>query len=97
MRTNDRSIVRWLTSGTGYLSAHDPRVWVGLGPASAIEQVEVKWPAGGVQTWRNLKVDRIFEIEEDREEIRETPPTERTLHAAGRPTAACRKRVLVPE
>jgi enediyne biosynthesis protein E4 len=73
VRTKTGSAVRWLTSGTGYLSVHDARVWVGLGTAIVIEQVEVNWPAGGVQTWRNLKVDRIFEIEEDREEIKETP------------------------
>jgi enediyne biosynthesis protein E4 len=72
VRTKTVSIVRWLTSGTGYLSSHDPRFWVGLGRESAVERVDVKWPAGNVQTWQNLKTDRIFEIEEDRDEIRET-------------------------
>jgi tetratricopeptide (TPR) repeat protein len=70
VRTKTLSIVRWLTGGTGYLSSHDPRVWVGLGAESAVERIEVKWPAGKVQTWRNLSADRIFEIEEDREEVR---------------------------
>ena len=31
VQTEDRTIVRWMTSGTGYLSAHDPRIWIGLG------------------------------------------------------------------
>jgi enediyne biosynthesis protein E4 len=71
VHTKDRSVVRWVTSGTGYLSAHDPRVWVGLGLASAVERVDIKWPAGGLQTWRNLDADQIYDIEEDREGIRQ--------------------------
>jgi hypothetical protein len=71
VRTKSHSTVRWLSAGTGYLSSHDLRVWVGLGPENTVERIEVKWPAGGVQTWRDLYVDRICEIEEDREAIRE--------------------------
>jgi tetratricopeptide (TPR) repeat protein len=59
-----RSLVRWLTSGTGYLSAHDPRLWLGLGDATKIDRLEVEWPSGCVQSWTNLVVDRILEIEE---------------------------------
>ena len=76
VRTKDRSIVRWLTSGTGYLSSHESRLWIGLGPATSVERVLVKWPSGAVQSWQDLRVDRIFEFEEDREEIRE--PARRT-------------------
>ena len=71
VHTKDRSIVRWVTSGTGYLSSHDPRVWVGLGPESAVERVEIKWPAGSVQTWSNLDADHIYEIEEDRKGLQQ--------------------------
>ncbi len=77
VQTGDRAIVRWLTSGTGYLSAHDPRLWISLGGAASARRVEVKWPSGHVQSWQNLDADRILEIEEDRVELRQ---------AAGRST-----------
>jgi hypothetical protein len=76
VQTKDRSIERWLTCGTGYLSSHDPRVWIGLGPATSVERVQVKWPSGRVQSWQNLRADRIVEIEEDRDELAE--PTGRS-------------------
>jgi tetratricopeptide (TPR) repeat protein len=70
VRTRDRSLVRWWTAGTGYLSSHEPAIWIGLAAATKIDQIEVKWPAGMVQTWRNLDVDRLYEIEEGSEELR---------------------------
>jgi tetratricopeptide (TPR) repeat protein len=72
VQAGERSITRWLTSGTGYLSAHDRRLWIGLGNATSAQRVEVKWPSGRMQSWQNLNADRILEIEEDREEVRET-------------------------
>jgi tetratricopeptide (TPR) repeat protein len=70
-RTRSASATRCLTSGSGYLSAHDPRLWFGLGEAVQVESLEVTWPSGRVQSWRNLDVDRIVEIEEGQAEIRE--------------------------
>ena len=65
------TVVRWVTGGTGYLSAHDPRVWFGLGALSRVERLEVRWPSGLLQAWENLDADRILEIEEGVEEIHE--------------------------
>jgi hypothetical protein len=42
-----RSKVR--AGGTSYLSASDPRLLFGLGAATAVEQVEVRWPSGRVE------------------------------------------------
>jgi hypothetical protein len=63
-RAGGRTIVRWLTSGTGYLSAHDPRLWFGLGDAARVERLEIRWPSGVVQVWTDLAVDCILGIEE---------------------------------
>src|SRR5262249_36066969 len=57
-RAGGRSQVRWLTSGTSYLSSSDPRLWLGVGSARVVEQLEVRWPSGAVQAWSNLPVDR---------------------------------------
>jgi tetratricopeptide (TPR) repeat protein len=64
-RAGGRSWTRWLTSGTSYLSASDPRLWFGLGSAAKIEQLEVRWPSGALQTWANLPADQILDIQED--------------------------------
>jgi enediyne biosynthesis protein E4 len=76
-RAGARSLVRWSTSGTGYLSAHDPRLWFGLGDATEIDRLEVRWPTGRHQSWTNLAADRILEIEEDREEFHEIAGNQR--------------------
>jgi tetratricopeptide (TPR) repeat protein len=72
-RADGRSMVRWMTSGTGYLSAHDPRIWIGLGAAHWIDRLEVKWPSGVTQVWSDVAPDRILEIAEDRSELKEMP------------------------
>ncbi len=59
-----RSSVRWLTSGTSYLSASDSRLWFGLGKERLVEHLEVRWPSGLLQTWPNLTADRILELTE---------------------------------
>jgi hypothetical protein len=63
-RAGGRSQVRWLTSGTSYLSASDSRLWFGLGPSPIAEHLEVRWPSGEVQSWSRLPADRILDIEE---------------------------------
>jgi hypothetical protein len=41
-----------------YASAHDPRVLVGLGAATAVPRVRVVWPSGRIEEWTNLAVDQ---------------------------------------
>jgi hypothetical protein len=59
-----RTQVRWLTSGTSYLAASDPRVSFGLGPAESVELLEVRWPSGAVQSWETIRADRVVQIRE---------------------------------
>jgi tetratricopeptide (TPR) repeat protein len=59
-----RSRVRWLTSGTSYLSSSDPRLWFGLGSAPKAEHLEVRWPSGTIQTWSDVAADRILDLRE---------------------------------
>jgi hypothetical protein len=41
-----------------YGSAHDPRVLVGLGAATAVPRVRVVWPSGRIEEWTNLTVNQ---------------------------------------
>ncbi len=63
-QSGGRTSVRWLTSGTSYLSANDSRLFFGLGPVEKVERLEVRWPSGKVQEWWNLPADRFLEVEE---------------------------------
>lgn len=47
-----------------YLSAHDPRVLVGLGGANKIKAVRVRWPSGAVEEWKDVPVDRYITLSE---------------------------------
>ena len=70
-----RSRVRWLTSGTSYLSSSDPRLWFGLGSAPKVEHLEVRWPSGTVQTWSDVAADRILDLQEgdDKPRVKRQP------------------------
>ncbi len=50
--------------GSSYLSQNDLRLHFGLGASSAIQSVDVRWPNGGVEQFKNLVADRIYSIVE---------------------------------
>ncbi len=52
--------------GSSYLSAHDHRLHFGLGDATRVEAVEVKWPSGRVDRYRNLAADTGYRLQEGR-------------------------------
>jgi tetratricopeptide (TPR) repeat protein len=68
-RAGGKTAVRWVTSGTGYLSQGDDRLWFGLGRNTAVESLEIRWPSGNVQRWEGLAADRLFEIREGGEPV----------------------------
>jgi hypothetical protein len=61
-----RTLTRDLQLTGGYLSAHDPRVHFGLGQATIIESVRVRWPSGHVDQVTEVPVDRYVEVLEGR-------------------------------
>lgn len=50
--------------GGSYLSQNDLRVHFGLGTATRVDRLEVRWPNGRVEEWRDLAVDRIHRLVE---------------------------------
>ena len=46
-----RELVRRVAADGSYASASDPRILFGLGEASAIERLRVRWPGGQVETF----------------------------------------------
>ena len=50
--------------GGSYLSQNDLRFHFGLGKAAKIDSVEIRWPAGKIETLDNLAADSIYTIVE---------------------------------
>ena len=58
---------RWTServAGSGYLSQNDGRLHFGLGPATVVDKIVVRWPSGREQTLEKQAVDRVLSIEE---------------------------------
>jgi hypothetical protein len=55
-----RRHVSEVRSGGSYVSQNDTRVRVGLGPATAVDRVSIRWPNGKVETATALAADRFY-------------------------------------
>lgn len=54
------SQVEEVRSGGSYLSQNDLRVHFGLGGATQVDRMEVRWPSGETQIFQNLACDRFY-------------------------------------
>jgi len=53
-------------SGGSYISQSDLRVHFGLGQATRIDQLEVRWPSGATEKLQNLPADKFLTLQEGR-------------------------------
>jgi len=51
-------------SGDSYLSHSDWRLHFGLGSATVVDEIVVRWPSGSTQTLKNLGADKVLTIRE---------------------------------
>ena len=49
-------------SGGSYLSQSDTRAHFGLGTATSIDSLEIRWPSGKVETFKALSVDKFYSV-----------------------------------
>lgn len=56
--------LRRAVTGASYLSQSSAMVHLGLGEATRIDQLIVRWPAGGTSTWNDLEAGAIWELVE---------------------------------
>jgi enediyne biosynthesis protein E4 len=54
-------------AGGSYLSQNDLRLHFGLGSATKIDAVEVRWPTGKTESFKDVVADKIYVITEGRE------------------------------
>jgi hypothetical protein len=63
------SQIREIQGGGSYLSQSDLRANFGLGTAARIDVVEVNWPSGSHQSFKNVDADQFYKIEEGSERL----------------------------
>ncbi len=55
---------RLKTSGGSYLASHDPREILGIGAATKIDSIEIKWPSGQVDKLTNPPIRKYLKVVE---------------------------------
>ena len=53
---------RLKTSGGSYLASHDPREVLGIGSASKVDGLEIRWPSGKVDRLTNLPLNTYIKV-----------------------------------
>lgn len=61
----DMTQIAEVRGGSSYLSQNDLRLHFGLGPQTSMSAVEVSWPSGKKEVYRDLAADFIYTIAED--------------------------------
>ena len=55
---------RLVQSGSSYISQEDKRLHFGLGKATQVDSLEVKWPDGTTTALQNVKATQIVTVEQ---------------------------------
>jgi hypothetical protein len=69
IRTGALSQIREIYGGGSYLSQSDLRANFGVGQTTRIESVEVSWPSGQKQTFKDVEADKFYLVEEGKSEL----------------------------
>ena len=60
----DRSQIDEIMSGSSYYSQNDLRLHFGLSKAIKIDNLEVAWPSGLKESYKNLPVNQLIVVQE---------------------------------
>jgi hypothetical protein len=64
VHTDDHIISRQVRGGRSYLSGHDLRVCIGLGPSTNVQRTHIRWPSGASMELTNPNVWRTYAVRE---------------------------------
>jgi len=53
-----------MTTACGYASSSAGPVHFGLGPAKAVDEIEIRWPSGTTQVLKNVSADQVLRVKE---------------------------------
>lgn len=65
--------VREVKAGSSYLGQSDLRVHFGLGRATRIDRLEIRWPAGETEVVQNVAINQVLTVTEGRGVTARTP------------------------
>jgi hypothetical protein len=51
-------------SGGSYISQNDLRVHFGIGKAEKVEELEIRWPSGQLDTLKDIKANQLIWVKE---------------------------------
>jgi hypothetical protein len=60
----DHTQVRERVSAGSYCASHDPRLHFGLGGATAVPRIEIRWPSRKMQSLTNIPADQVLTVHE---------------------------------
>jgi hypothetical protein len=75
VKLGPRTLVDEVRSGSSYDSNNDMRVHFGLGAATKIDWIQIRWPSGRIERFEDLPVDKIHELKEGSGKESKTNPT----------------------
>jgi hypothetical protein len=64
LQWNRQKQVQEIGGGNGFSSQNDRRLHYGLGAATKVDRIVIRWPSGTMQTLENPAVDRILSVKE---------------------------------
>ena len=72
VEADGKRFTRFIVGGGSYLSAHDPRVVVGLGPVDKFDRLTITWSHGQTEEWagKDLIVDKYWQVSEGEKSVR---------------------------
>jgi hypothetical protein len=81
------SQIREIAGGGSYLSQSDLRANFGLGTSTRVQTVEIRWPSGQKQEFRDVVSDKFYLIEEGSDKIglQQLPASGTAHHSATSP------------
>ena len=74
VKVGPRTLVDEVRSGSSYISNNDMRVHFGLGSATKVDWIQVRWPSGLVERFENLSSDSIHTLREGSGTLVNPPP-----------------------
>jgi hypothetical protein len=69
--TGSHSQINEVMSGSSYVSQNDLRLHFGLGKVRKLDLIEVRWPLGLVESFKNIEANQLLVLEESKGIIRQ--------------------------